>query len=128
VPLDTHIHLPGCFAPGWIYELVYTGRIRWFSPRHIAVRDFVASSKYGEEMRRTANPLREQGGVIEKAYAWGRSQTAVHSRLRPSRFNADEQERRVFDGMLPHVSAADDVDEPPLRNLVSRRTGNTRSI
>jgi hypothetical protein len=51
--------------------------------------------------------MREQGGVIEKAYGWGRSQTGrcirdfVHLG-----FNADAQERRVFDGMLPHVAGA----------------------
>jgi hypothetical protein len=109
VPSDGHIHMPDGFAPGWIYELVYTGRDPLvLGLGHVAVRDFASFLKYGEEDGAgRENPLREQGGVTEKAYGWGRSQTGrcirdfVHLG-----FNADAQERRVFDGMLPHVAGA----------------------
>src|SRR6516225_4958598 len=74
---DSHIQIPGGFEPGWIYELVYTGRDPLVSGLgHAAVRDFVGFLRYGEEdAAGRVNPLHERGGTIEKAYAWGRSQT-----------------------------------------------------
>ena len=109
VPSDSHIHVPAGFAPGWIYELVYTGKDPLvLGLGHVAVRDFVGFLKYGEaDGAGRENPLRDRGGIIDKAYGWGRSQTGrcirdfVHLG-----FNADEQDRRVFDGMLPHVAGA----------------------
>jgi hypothetical protein len=105
VPSDTHIHMPGGFAPGWIYELVYTGRDPLvLGLGHVAMRDFVSFLKYGErDAAGQASPL----GAIDKAYGWGRSQTGrclrdfVHLG-----FNADAAGRRVFDGVLPHVAGA----------------------
>jgi hypothetical protein len=109
VPSDQHIHVPAGFRPGWIYELVYEGH----SPLvlglgHVAVRDFVSFLKYRErDAAGRANPLRERGGKVEKAYAWGRSQTGRCIRDMIHRgFNADTAGRRVFDGVLPHVSGA----------------------
>ena len=109
IPSDTHIHIPAGFEPGWIYELVYTGRDPLvLGLGHVAVRDFASFLKYGErDAAGVPNPLREAGARIEKAYAWGRSQTGrcirdfVHLG-----FNADAQGRRVFDGVLPHVAGA----------------------
>ncbi|HEX3500449.1 MAG TPA: hypothetical protein VHT04_14105, partial [Stellaceae bacterium] len=103
VPSDTHIHMPGGFAPGWIYELVYTGREPLvLGLGHVAVRDFVSFLKYGErDAEGQPSPL----GAIDKAYGWGRSQTGrcirdfVHLG-----FNEDAAGRRVFDGVLPHVA------------------------
>jgi hypothetical protein len=68
---DSHIHIPGGFEPGWIYELVYTGRDPLvLGLGHAAVRDFVSFLRYGEEdAAGRVNPLREQSGAIEKAYA-----------------------------------------------------------
>ncbi|MGC1886500.1 MAG: hypothetical protein WA709_10450, partial [Stellaceae bacterium] len=69
VASDTHIHIPGGFEPGWIYELVYTGRDPLvLGLGHAAVRDFVSFLRYAADD--TAGL-----GKIEKAYAWGRSQT-----------------------------------------------------
>src|SRR5215472_4800552 len=69
VASDTHIHIPGGFEPGWIYELVYTGRDRlMLGLGHAAVRDFISFLRYLTE---DAVGL----GTIEKAYAWERSQT-----------------------------------------------------
>ncbi len=107
VSSDTHIHIPAGFEPGWIYELVYTGRDPLvLGLGHVAVRDFASFLKYGERDAAGApNPLTEGGARIEKAYAWGRSQTGrcirdfVHLG-----FNADAAGRRVFDGVLPHVA------------------------
>ena len=107
VPSDTHIHMPRGFEPGWIYELVYTGKDPLvLGLAHVAVRDFASFLKYGErDAAGNANPLREGRAGIEKAYAWGRSQTGRCIRDFVYRgFNGDAQGRRVFDGVLPHVS------------------------
>ncbi len=101
IPADTHIHIPAGFEPGWIYELVYTGRDPLvLGLGHAAVRDFVSFLRY------------EGGdaaglGTIEKAYAWGRSQTGRCIRDFVYRgFNAEAAGRKVFDGVLPHVAGA----------------------
>ncbi len=99
IPSDMHIHIPGGFETGWIYELVYTGRNPLvLGLGHAAVRDFVSFLRYGD---------RAGLGEIEKAYAWGRSQTGRCIRDFVYRgFNADVAGRKVFDGVLPHVAGA----------------------
>jgi hypothetical protein len=109
VPSDSHIHIPGGFEPGWIYELVYTGRDPLvLGLGHVAVRDFVSFLRYAEgDCAGRVNPLCERGGTIERAYAWGRSQTGRCLRDFVYRgFNADAAGRKVFDGILPHVAGA----------------------
>jgi hypothetical protein len=105
VPSDTHIHIPAGFAPGWIYELVYTGRDPLvLGLGHVAIRDFVSFAKYGaRDAAGQASPL----GAIDRAYGWGRSQTGrcIRDFLHLG-FNADAAGRRVFDGVLPHVAGA----------------------
>ena len=104
VPSDCHILLPEGFETGWIYEIVYTGRDPLvMNLGHAAVRDFVSFLKNGvEDAAGTPNPL---GGGMEKAYAWGRSQTGRCIRdMIHQGFNADIEGKRVFDGVLPHVS------------------------
>ena len=77
---------------------------------HVVVRDAISFLKYD---RGDANPLRG----VEKAYAWGRSQTGRCLRDFVYRgFNADAQGRRVFDGVLPHVAGAGtQMAEPSVR-------------
>jgi hypothetical protein len=101
IPSDTHIHIPGGFEPGWIYELVYTGRDPLvLGLGHAAVRDFVSFLRYAAADHAGL-------GKIEKAYAWGRSQTGRCIRDFVYRgFNTDAAGRRVFDGVLPHVAGA----------------------
>lgn len=102
---ETDIHIPAGFEPGWIYELIYTGRDpKVLGLGHVAVRDFISFLKYAEsDATGQPNPLRG----IEKAYAWGRSQTGRCLRdFVYLGFNADAQGRRVFDGVLPHVAGA----------------------
>ena len=106
VASNTHIHLFDGFEPGWIYELVYTARDpRPYGIGHPVVRDLVSFLRYDDADRRgVANPL---GGAIDKAYAWGRSQTGRCIRDFLYRgYNADAHGRRVFDGVMPHVSGA----------------------
>ena len=104
VESDTHIHVFDGFEPGWIYELVYTARDpRPYGVGHAVVRDLVSFLRYDDRDRcGAANPL---AGSIDKAYAWGRSQTGRCIRDFVHRgCNADARGRRVFDGVLPHVS------------------------
>ena len=101
---NTHIHVFDDFEPGWIYELIYTAcDPRPYGIGHAVVRDLVSFLRYDDADRcGGANPLR---GTIDKAYAWGRSQTGRCIRDFVHRgYNADPQGRRVFDGVLPHVS------------------------
>lgn len=105
VPSDMHIYMPAGFEPGWIYELVYTGRDpRVLGLGHVVVRDLVSFLRYEvKDGAGQSNPL--GAGAIEKAYAWGRSQTGRCIRDFLWRgFNADASGRKVFDGVLPHVS------------------------
>ncbi len=101
IPSATDLYLPAGFQPGWIYELLYTARDpKVMGLGHVVVRDAISFLKYD---RTDANPLRG----VDKAYAWGRSQTGRCLRDFVYRgFNADAQGRRVFDGVLPHVAGA----------------------
>ena len=104
VESDVHIHVFDDFEPGWIYELVYTARDpRPYGIGHAVVRDLVSFLRHDDTDRRgTVNPLT---GSIDKAYAWGRSQTGRCIRDFVHRgYNVDVRGRRVFDGVLPHVS------------------------
>jgi len=104
IPSDAHIYVAQGFEPGWIYELVYTARDPIvLGLGHAAVRDYVSFLKDGE----AGNPLRDGGVRVEKAYAWGRSQTGRCIRdFVYHGFNADAAGRRVFDGVMPHVAGA----------------------
>ena len=99
IPSDRHIHLPEGFQPGWIYELLYTARDpKVMGLGHLVVRDFVSALRHAPD---TPTP------GLQKAYAWGRSQTGRCLRDFVYRgFNADRDNRRVFDGILPHVAGA----------------------
>jgi hypothetical protein len=109
VPSDSHVYLPAGFEPGWIYELVYLAREpRVLGLGYVVVRDLNSYLKYGEsDAAGQPNPLRALGLGMEKAYAWGRSQTGRLLREFLYRgFNADGRGRRVFDGVFDHVAGA----------------------
>jgi hypothetical protein len=101
VPADNFIHYKPGFQPGWIYELLYTAKDpKLMGLGHIAVRDFVSFLKYDNS---DANPL----AGTRMAYGWGRSQTGRCLRDFVYRgYNADAANRRVFDGIMPHVAGA----------------------
>ena len=119
IPSDTHLHIPRGFEPGWIYEVVYIGRDPLaLGLGHAAMRNFVSFLRYAaEDATGRVNPLQEQGGTVEKAYGWGRSQTGRCLRDFVYRgFNADAAGRKVFDGILPHMAGAGrKMAQPPLR-------------
>ena len=103
VPDPKHLYLAGGFKPGWLYELVYTGR----DPRvtglgFVAARDCISFFRFADADRAgTANPL---AGAIEKSYIFGISQSGrfIHHFLYDG-FNTDEAGRMVIDGAMPHV-------------------------
>lgn len=101
-PSLEHIYLPSRFAPGWIYEIVYEGQDPLvMGLGHVTVRDLASFLKFDQT---AANPL---AGAITHAYSYGRSQTGRCIRDFVWRgFNADAEGRRVFDGVMPHVSGA----------------------
>ena len=107
VPSARDICLEAGFNPGWIYELVYTAK----NPPVMGlgftgVRDFLSFLLHADgDTDGTVNPLKQDGAVIEKAYAWGRSQSGRFLREFVYRgFNVDRDGRRVFDAISPHVS------------------------
>ena len=105
VPCDDYIYLPGGFEPGWIYELVYTARDpRVMGLGHVVVRDLVSYAKYAEQDGALdVSPF----GAVDKAYAWGRSQTGRALRdFIHGGWNVDGAGRKVFDGVLSHVAGA----------------------
>ena len=80
--------------------------IRWcLGLGYVAVRDLVSFLKYAaHDSEGRANPVAD-GRPMEKAYAFGRSQTGRFIRDAIYRgFNADAGGRRVFDGVLTHVA------------------------
>ncbi len=107
IPSDCHIHIPTGFDTGWIYELIYEAKNPLvLGLGHLAVNQFVTFLKHGTtDQNGVPNPLADI--AIEKAYGWGRSQTGRCIRdFLHTGYNADDAGRRVFDGLLPHVSGA----------------------
>lgn len=117
IPSDVHVRLPAGFEPGWIYELDYEGRDPLvLGLGHVAVRDLVAFlRRRAADDRGTANPL---AGALDRAYAWGRSQTGRCIRdFVYHGFNVDPEGRRVFDGVMPHVAGAGRMNMDRFANL-----------
>ena len=105
-PSASHLHLPGGFIPGAIYELAYTARDPLvLGLGFAAVRDLVSFLHHEkEDGDGNPNPLADGGGV-EKAYACGRSQSGRFLRdLVYHGFNEDERGRQVFDAIAPHAA------------------------
>ncbi len=107
VPSSTHIHIPAGFETGWIYELLYEAQDPLvLGLGHLVVSEFVSFLRFeAADAQDTPNPLRADGQCIEKAYGWGRSQTGRCIRdFLYNGYNDDGTGRRVFDGVIPHVS------------------------
>ncbi|MFJ3799191.1 alpha/beta hydrolase domain-containing protein [Streptomyces sp. NPDC090088] len=110
VPSRHDLHLDGGFRPGWIYELVYEAEDPLvLGLGLVAVRDLVSHLRHDP-----ASPI----GPVEHAYGWGRSQTgrAIRDFVHHG-FNEDLEGRRVFDGLLPHVSGAGRLGVERFTNL-----------
>ena len=99
----TRVYLEGGFEPYKIYDVVYVARdpaLVGLGPA--AVRDMIAQLKH------EATPaLGLPAGAIDHAIAWGVSQSGRFLRtFLYHGFNADEQGRRAFDGVMAHVAGA----------------------
>jgi len=92
------LYLKGGFEPGLFYELSYQAKGAVVAGlAFAALRDTTAAVKHG------------QGGPIgaQYAYAFGPSQDGRFLReFLYEGFNADEQDRRVFDGVIAHIAGA----------------------
>ncbi|MBI4641813.1 MAG: hypothetical protein HY731_14065 [Candidatus Tectomicrobia bacterium] len=103
-PSTTDCYLASGFHPGSIYELIYRAKNpSLLGLGFVGLRELISFLRYAStDADQTPNPL---GDSIEKAYAWGRSQSGRFLRDFVYRgFNADASGRRVFDAIWPHVS------------------------
>jgi hypothetical protein len=99
----SHVWLSGGFEAGRLYEVIYRPAICPVAGAGLlAVRDCAAWLRYG-----TAGEGNPCAGRIDHAFAFGVSQTGRFLRHFLSLgLNVDEAQRRVFDGLLPHVAGA----------------------
>ncbi len=99
------LEVEGGLKPGWIYEVIYEAEGPLVQGVGLAgIRDLVACLKYDTSER---NPLRGDNGqpLVSRAIGFGTSQSGRCLRqFLYDGFNADEQGRRVFDGLMPHVA------------------------
>lgn len=103
--VELEMTLTGGFEPGVIYELIYEARGSVVQGTGFAaMRDLVSFLKYD---RSEMNPLRRPDGTLlaERVIGEGRSQSgrAIRMFLHEG-FNADEQGRQVFDGLIPTIA------------------------
>lgn len=98
------LEYPAGMKPGWIYELIYEGQDPLVHGVCFAsVRDLVAALKHGGGDQ---HPFaKDSSPRVNRALSFGVSQSGRFLReFLYTGFNADEQGRIVFDGMMPHVS------------------------
>lgn len=98
------VEITAGMQPGAIYELIYEAADPLVMGVGFAsVRDLIAALKSGTG---DANPLAKDGQPgIRRAYGFGVSQSGRFLReFVYSGFNEDEQGRKVFDGIIPHVA------------------------
>jgi sugar lactone lactonase YvrE len=96
--------LKGGFRPGYIYELICECENPIVQGcGFAAVRDLVSFLKYDSTEK---NPLvHEKQNTLKCAHGFGISQSGRFLRhLVYEQFNIDEAERKVFDGLMPHVA------------------------
>jgi len=101
-PSDEHTYLESGFQPGKYYQLVYSTKDAPVAGTgFLALRDVTSFLKYD------ASTLLPEIGRLDHSIGYGVSQTGrmlrhfLHLGL-----NVDEQGRKVFDGLLPHVAGA----------------------
>ncbi|MBZ5603814.1 MAG: hypothetical protein LAO79_16055 [Acidobacteriia bacterium] len=92
--VDGKVDYPDGFEPGRVYEVVYTGKnpaVVGLGPA--AIRDYISYMKsHGEAKRAIGFGTSQSGRFLRKFLYDG--------------FNADEQGKKVFDGLWAHVAGA----------------------
>jgi hypothetical protein len=101
VPDASQIYLASGFLPGKVYQVVYTTiGAPVIGLGLSAMRDMVSFLRYGSPQE--GNPC---AGHVHYAYSFGRSQSGRFLRhFLYLGLNEDEQERLVFDGLIPLVA------------------------
>jgi hypothetical protein len=101
VPDAVHVYLASGFIPGKVYQVIYsTTGAPVVGLGLLATRDLGAFLRYGAAEE--DNPC---AGDVEHAYAFGVSQSGRFLRtFLYLGLNQDEQDRTVFDGLIPHVA------------------------
>ncbi len=99
--------LSGGFQPGYIYELIYETEGPLVQGLGLAgIRDLISCLKY-DRSERNQWRLADGSPAAKTAYGFGVSQSGRCLRMfLYDGFNADEQGRQVFDGLIPHVAGA----------------------
>ncbi|MFN0104837.1 MAG: alpha/beta hydrolase domain-containing protein [Bryobacteraceae bacterium] len=102
---NTGVEMAAGFLPGKFYEVIYTAA----NPAVVglglaATRDIVSFLKYTTD---GGTPLGDQSQYLKRAIAFGTSQSGRFLRtFLYFGFNADENGKKVFDGVWPHVAGA----------------------
>jgi len=107
VPDCTQVFMSSGFVPGKIYEVTYKAQDPVVAGLGLAaVRDFISFLKYGiPGGSRTL--LGDQRRYLRRAIGFGSSQSGRFLRtFIYLGFNADEEGRKVFDGVWAHVAGA----------------------
>jgi hypothetical protein len=100
MPDASHIYMSSGFKPGKVYQVIYTTTGAPIAGCGLlATRDLGSFLKYG--VAGQGNPC---AGNFEYAYSFGVSQSGRFLRhFLYLGLNQDEQDRMVFDGLIPHV-------------------------
>ena len=105
--VELEMTLSGGFQPGMIYELIYEARGSVVQGTGFAaMRDLVSFLKHDTS---ETNPLRNDDGIPLAARVVGQGLSQSGRALRMfvyEGFNADEQGRQVFDGVMPTIAGA----------------------
>ena len=103
--VELQVDLDGGFEPGVVYELIYEARGAVVQGAGFAaIRDLVSLLKHDTS---ALNPLRGADGrpLAERVIGQGLSQSGRALRMfLHEGFNADEQGRQVFDGVMPVIA------------------------
>ena len=100
------LEVPGGMKSGFIYELIYEAQDPLVHGVCFAsVRDLISALRNGTGQN---NPLASAGNLpFKRAHGFGVSQSGRFLReFLYTGFNEDEQGRKVFDGLIPHVSGS----------------------
>ena len=102
VPSNEHVYLKSGFQPGKYYQIIYsTNDAPVAGGGLLALRDVTSFLKYDSD------ELLPGLGELEIAIGYGVSQTGRMLRhFMYDGLNVDEKNRKVFDGLLPHVAGA----------------------
>lgn len=100
------LEVPAGMKSGFIYELIYEAQDPLVHGVCFAsVRDLISALRNGTGQN---NPLASAGNLpFKRAHGFGVSQSGRFLReFLYTGFNEDEQGRKVFDGLIPHVSGS----------------------